>query len=478
MERDSLTLVLLVSVMLAAPVVLHKAIKNPRWAVYFLIVTVPFTRSLGEGAIGKRLTVAVIAGVVLVLAWLLRSMFVRQPVQYSIALPYARRLPSTAGLGLENPKGHSKLFPYAWGLGVVAMVSVVWNFPNFDSPARLVELAVLVYLLVIYTVLENVIVSGDDIRKILGVWLGVATVVVGIGLWDGVAHLVGLPQIIGPVTEVVPWRYGSTFRHYGQLAIYLHETFFVALAYASLPGNSRRTKLWLAALELGILALIPFTPRRSTYLAFAVSLAAFSLIARSLGRMLRVGLLLVVGALLAGAILSQSAEFMEYFRGRVEVLQPQQAGEQIFLREQVAGALEAFSENVALGIGLGGFQGSRYDAFGNEVHSTYLQILAETGVVGFVALFLFLMMILKLAHQNFHALKDPDWLLFSQIIFAELFGLFVSAAYNRHLRDHSFWILLAVIATLNRWLKHKCRSTANENAVQPISSVKRIQTSP
>ena len=459
MQRDLVRLISLVGAILAAPIVLHKSTKNPRWAVYFLVVTAPFTQRLGEGALGQRLTVAEIAGVVLVLAWLLRSMFVRQPLQYSTRLGHARGLPSTTRLGLDKPEGHSALFRYAWGLGAVAALSVAGNILNLESLAQLAELAILLYLLVIYTVLENVIVSGDDIRKILTVWLGIATVVVGIGLWDGIAGLAGLPQIIGPGS--VQWRYGSTFRQYGQLAIYIHETFFVALAYSSLPGKSRRTNLWLTALMLGILALIPFTPRRSTYAAFAVGLTALFLVRPSLGRLLKTGLLLLLGVLLVGAILSKSVEFEEYFQARLEILQPEQLGEQIFLREQLAGALKAFSGNPVLGIGLGGFQLSRYNLRTAELHSTYLRILAETGLPGFLALLLFFAMILKLAHQNFREFKDPEWLLFSQIIFASLFGLFVSAAYNRHLRDRSFWILLAVIASLNRWLKHKHCATSS-----------------
>jgi O-antigen ligase len=139
-------------------------------------------------------------------------------------------------------------------------------------------------------------------------------------------------------------------------------------------------------------------------------------------------------------------------------------GDENFVALQRKGVLQAFNEHPLFGIGWGGFWESRYSPTGHEVHSTPLRFLAELGLVG-VALYGTFVILLLTTTARLSALmrRSPYGASYLALAVA-LWSLCVSYTYNRHLTERTFWLLLAVLFTLEafarRWQAAQRRAAA------------------
>jgi O-antigen ligase len=117
-------------------------------------------------------------------------------------------------------------------------------------------------------------------------------------------------------------------------------------------------------------------------------------------------------------------------------------------------AVDQFLAHPLTGYGLGNIEVD----FGHEVHNTYLAVLAETGLFGFLAFSLLFGYFAYLALKNVTIsafLESPKW---SSISRALLFGALIMAVYaNYHmmLRSRYIWLFLGLIAAVNGLLKLK-----------------------
>ena len=410
-----------------------KMVNDPKIGIYLVIITAPFTASLGNHPLMQRVTISEITGVLFLSTWFLNRIFVSD----------RSRVPFTSFTAV------------AWSLVFVCLLSVCVNLVAHTRPFQaVIELMILLYLLVFYTLFEKLVSTDKDIRYVINVWLAIAAVVVIIGLWDMGTKFWGWPSFMNLSGDQYEWRVSGTFRRTGQLGVYLLSAFWIVLAAYFLPDTSKWYRFALLLLMLGIIIVSLAASRRSAFAGFLVGAAVFMFI--NLKRIKRLalwaGLILCIVLVIVG-LLSINKGFAHYFSYRIAVLHPAAILEKDTIKAQRKTVTQAFVENPVLGIGFGGFQGSKYDSTGHEIHSAPGQILAETGIIGILVYVLFLGMLLKLAYQNAFKLNDAKWSQFSTVIFAALFGLYTSALYNRHLRERSFWVLVGIIVCINRLAK-------------------------
>jgi O-antigen ligase len=430
--------------------------RDPKIALYVAIFTAPVTQRLGEGAFLQRLAISDIMGVLFIFTWFVNTQSFRRRL---IRLP-------------------SPLNPYVSLLVYVLGLSLLVNLVSYnDIVGGVEEFAVIFYLSLFYFTFTKAITTDQEVQRILDIWLVAAVFVVGVGLWDSLGNrLLGLPQIIGPVKEGDEYRVAATFKTTGQLGVYLLSTFFIALARYFLPDSSKRTRTGLTLLMAGVVLLSIFASRRSTYVAFLVGLAAFLIVKVKDPKALISGLIICIASFaVVTTFLNQDEDFSKYFQSRVRILTPGGVQSDEFIQLQGQSALKAFTENPIIGIGIGRFWGSEYDLTGNEIHSTYAQLLAETGILGSTVYAFFMLMLVRLTYETAFRMRDPKWSAFCGVLFAAFFGFGVSYSYNRHLRERSFWILVGVIVCIQRLAKARTRLIQQRRREAALARARRVQ---
>lgn len=112
-----------------------------------------------------------------------------------------------------------------------------------------------------------------------------------------------------------------------------------------------------------------------------------------------------------------------------------------FLIENILALKDAFNESPLVGIGLGNVE---LTDFGFEIHSSYMSIIATSGLLGaifyFISMFFILYSIFKT--QYLHKSKYRDFFYYFLPLFI---GLMVSWSYTNHLRKREYWFMLSIV---------------------------------
>lgn len=115
--------------------------------------------------------------------------------------------------------------------------------------------------------------------------------------------------------------------------------------------------------------------------------------------------------------------------------------EEGFLASNITATINAFSNSPLIGIGLGNVETTD---FAHEIHSTYMAIIATSGLLGVIAYMYFIFTYTKLAFKNFLLKGHNKYYLFYYYYIPFYLGLLVSWGYTYHLRKREFWILMAI----------------------------------
>lgn len=267
-----------------------------------------------------------------------------------------------------------------WG-----MASTLWSVFPVGTLYKSLEYSTMLALLALTASLINLTVKHSQNRSFalksvfdfgwLLIFLLIASVYVGIVIWPQYAVLREYRDVTGvlgfSIQGALP---GISANSVGELGAILGT---VALVRLLLRQGSK--VFYVPILALSVLTMV-LTQSRSPILAFCVGVAVVLVLNR------RFGLLAVSGALLGGVVLTQYGQLLYEFMARG------QTGQNIAaLTGRVAfweASLQAVGER-PLG-GYGAYDGGRYilqTALGesrSSVHSTWLEVLLDTGVVGLV----------------------------------------------------------------------------------------------
>jgi len=285
---------------------------------------------------------------------------------------------------------------------VAVVASIIVRHPTGAAERELMRLGS--YLCLYYAMLDWVR-TERDIKAILQALL-ISTIAVA--LFGFYQELIGgysslyqaLYPIQDPALAIPPWsgRITSFLSHYNGLAAYLNMVvpFCIGLAVWARDRFSRM--LGGTCFVLASLAIL-LTQSRGGLLAYvSILLVSACLLPRTRGARLRwvtaVVLFSVAGALVAGLIFTRLTGVDSYTElTRLAIW---------------AGAGMLFTGNPILGVGYGNFKIALTnaitvpDGFMLDAHNLYLELLAETGVAGFAAFALLLVVCFRHARRMQH----------------------------------------------------------------------------
>ncbi|WP_284379194.1 O-antigen ligase family protein [Amylibacter marinus] len=245
----------------------------------------------------------------------------------------------------------------------------------------------------------------------------------------------------------------GTFRNTGQAGTFLgtHAAICLALSMSGLvPKN------WIYNICIGLLVLaLILTVKRAALIGLISGVffvMVFLLLSKSKTEK-RIGVrILVITALtiFVGSILVQIAiELVPGLAWRFETKVNSDTVDDFasgFFAENVEGTLKALDENPFVGVGAGNVAGVYTAKY--EIHSTYLGILATSGILGAVAYLMFVLRcFIMLLNGGRNRADDP----YAKFIFYMLpmcMGMFISWGYTYHLRKRSFWFMVAMLTAI------------------------------
>lgn len=326
------------------------------------------------------------------------------------------------------------------GLGVLASRAV---------GQTLLEVGILAFLGVYFAALVSVFDGEGGWTTILVALALSLTWVSALGLADVLVRATGLSFLpTQPGRGVVGI---ATFRNSGQAGAFCLVALAVVIP-ARLQGVQRivrRRSRWLLGVAPVVgLAFLLTTTKMAAIIGLGFALALVALWPTGTIRWRRRFALILVAlvGLLAGIQVIRSNErLVDRFAYKVQRSENQFTEKGQFLARNFGLALEQFSGNPLFGSGIGSFA-HVVDKF--EVHSTYLKMIGEGGLVG-VTVYVFFMAV---AGREIFARVDrsslPGRFVHAAIPFA--LGCLLSWGYTYHLRKREFWIALAVLYLARR----------------------------
>lgn len=111
---------------------------------------------------------------------------------------------------------------------------------------------------------------------------------------------------------------------------------------------------------------------------------------------------------------------------------------------------EAMQTHPILGIGAGSYHEFMIENYGsgNSLHNTYLGVTAESGLLGGVALFIFLMLVFRKISYILVNPVNKYWGMMGGGIIIGLFGLLLYGMVHYGLRQRQLWVLFGIVITL------------------------------
>jgi len=350
-----------------------------------------------------------------------------------------------------------------WPLVIFLAVNLISIIKAQDLGRSIEVFIFLAFTIFFGWLIAQIVRSKEDLLKIIYA-LALSLVIVSLfGLWQFFGDAFGLPQSLTGLRDnyvkgVIGFtRIHATFREPLYYANYLFIPLFLLLAFwikgagtitpPNLPlvrgGTLKPSPLkrgsqrgWTGILIFLAFSNLVLTVARGAYLAFAPGLAILLFILRKELKNYKKVFYFSLPLLLA---LAFSFSAIKIFDGSREALRQANYEEHVAniftgssfteRQETMSLAWRAWEENPLLGLGVGGFGPYAKDLLPwwqrNEmkiVNNEYLEILAETGLLGFGSFIFLLYVIIRQAIKAIREAKDDYWL----AVLAGLFSAFIA----------------------------------------------------
>ena len=344
----------------------------------------------------------------------------------------------------------------------------------------LIELATYVWLCLSLVVICQLLGSPERVRRTLAAWRGagvVACVAGGVGtvlMWRGtmdnlvveggrVAGLFeGINQLQSFMVAVIPFFCARAFSAAASRGSRLFHGALIVVAFASVLGSGSRGGIVFAALSIWLMLVLvwPRVGLAWTCAALLLAGSAWHVVGRHLDE-------LPYGARRAVSFVSSDTyDLGEMSRGRAD---------------QLLAFHTVFANHPLVGVGPGGFAATipRLVPGGKaqEMHNSYLGVLAETGAIGGLIMFglLATAMARSLAFLERSArARDPDALMAARALFVSYLSLLLYGMLNYGLRQRHFWFVVALTVVLPHvyersrlWVRADERRTRLAHGVVP-----------
>jgi len=311
------------------------------------------------------------------------------------------------------------------GYFVVAIASVAFNPVTLDAQRELMRLASYVCF---YYVITDWIQTPQDTRTVLKILMASTIAVALFGLYQMmIGGYTALYDVLYPIQEEIrqipPWegRITSFLEHYNGLAAYINLVVPFCLVFALRGTDTALRTLSKWCLALASVALL-LTQSRGGLLAYAAMLmvSAYLLAPDRKTRMRRLALVLVVCVLVAavaGMFFQRLGEIDDYTA--VSRLAIWGGAFTVFTRAPVVGA--GFGNLRPLMGGLIGLP----EGWMGDAHNLYLELLAESGLVGLIAFAFLIVSALRVARRCMRQSQDEFTRLTGIAAFAAVCGVLV-----------------------------------------------------
>jgi putative inorganic carbon (hco3(-)) transporter len=332
----------------------------------------------------------------------------------------------THGKGLRNWLWSGWLTRALLGYLAVAMASAVFVNPlTMDAQRELMRLAS--YVCFYYVVIDWAKTRHDTQTLLKS--LMISTIAVSLfGIWQALlGSYSGLYDVLYPaqdeIAQIPAWegRITSFLEHYNGLAAYINLVVPFCLAFVFRGGDPALRTLSRCCLALAVIALL-LTQSRGGLLSFVAMLIVYACLSAPdrKTRMRRVALVLVV-SLLAGA----AAGFFFQRLGEIDDFTA-------VSRLAIWGsAFTVFARSPILGTGFGNLRGlmggllNLPDGWTGDAHNLYLELLAETGLIGFLAFGILIVVALRKALSQFGCAQNEFGGAIGLAAFAAICGVLI-----------------------------------------------------
>jgi O-antigen ligase len=355
------------------------------------------------------------------------------------------------------------------GYLLVAIASAVLLNPlTLDAQRELMRLASYVCF---YYVITGWNQTDNDTRTLLKVLMTSTIAVAIFGLWQALTGgYTSLYDVLYPVQEEISqipaWegRITSFLEHYNGLAGYINLVMPFSLAFATGGSDPVFRTLSKWCLALGGTALL-LTQSRGGLLAFvAILLIHACLSARDRKtRMRRVAIVLVVcllAGVAAGSFFQRLGEIDDFTTvSRLAIW---------------GGAFTVFAQSPMLGTGFGNLRSlmggllNLPDGWTGDAHNLYLELLAETGLIGFMVFIFLMIYALRTAVKQFRKTRDEFGRIIGIAAFAAICGVLVHGTvdYLFHTTPQVTALLFLVLGLLSAQASRTKRVHPNVEARQ------------
>ena len=345
--------------------------------------------------------------------------------------------------------------------------------------ARYPERAALEIIVTLFGFLGSVamvsMATGLSERQLQNLITGYFFVVGGLAILFLIDYLL-LPGLIGRTGGGLT----GPMRNTGQAGAFLgmHLAIVTALLLSGLVKLSWVNLLLLAFV---IMAMI-FTLKRATWVGFGAGMVFLTLLMafsksirdKKLAAVFAVfALILIVGGSFVFDWALENTKGMAWrfaYKFSTDAVEDFSTG---FLQENINGTLSALGYNAFLGVGLGNVAGVHTDHY--EIHSTYLGVLATTGLIGLCAYIAFASVLLRSVFLAGRSKAANSYASFNYYFLPLLLGLFISWAYTYHVRKREFWVIMFFVGIT--WVRRHIES-GEESEVLSEATTDNVRTSP
>ena len=368
---------------------------------------------------------------------------------------------------------------------LLALVGLQWAVERRRPPRDAKRLWLLFFLVVLLiSALQSVLggVKADDVRRVLTTWYSIAFFYFVLTYTlrsrrdvDAFLGAFAVGTILAVASGWLGWgatsdsaRFGERLAGEGGNPNLLAFNLLIALAGTASLYFTSRSRLG-KPLYLAALAIIPVgvvaTLSRSGIIAM-LAMGAFWAV-----RFRRVGFLRYAGPVL-GVVILAALFAPENAVKRLSTLTPTGIEEEESAHGRVTmwiGAARAFASNPVTGVGLDGYKkfAGEERLRGTGLHSAYLQVLAEQGLVGFVPF----VAILALGWRDFarawgatrrrRARSDPELgilALRAGLLQIALFGILLMSLAQPSMRNKGLWLMLALSTVVYDLVRSRVRA--------------------
>ncbi len=320
-------------------------------------------------------------------------------------------------------------------------------FGSYFPLKSLFEVIILAFLVLIFNSIVSHYNTPEKFSRLIIAFAYATLIGSAIGLYDIFIGGHGLPRIF---PERASGEAVSGFRNAGQAGAYMLIAIVTLFAFynSQLFGllNRKQRNLIRTTLFFSFLFFIT-TGKIAAYIGLLVSIFCYVIYKRNFKVLVGTTLLVLIVGFVVIRFQAAAPLLYERLVRKVEtrILEPAEGKENNagsnFIKANFGGALQAFNDNPLTGSGIGGFM-NRYGRY--EVHSTYLKIIGETGLIGVIGYIIFMFYFLKTIFIPSKISRANPYANFLRELSPLIIGCIISWGYTYHLRKREFWIMFAI----------------------------------